>query len=89
MGFGSLGLNICNAINSQTKYLSRLVRQLSSGQRITCAADDAAGLAISEKMRAQIRGLNQAARNVQDGISLIQVAEGHLNETHVYSSKNP
>lgn len=82
VGFGALGINICNAVNNHTNNLSRLVRQLSSGQRITCAADDAAGLAISEKMRAQIRGLNQAARNVQDGISLIQVAEGHLNETH-------
>lgn len=80
--FGSLGISICNAVNNHTNYLSSLVRQLSSGQRITCAADDAAGLAISEKMRAQIRGLNQAARNVQDSISLIQVAEGHLNETH-------
>jgi len=56
--------------------------KLSSGYRINNAADDAAGLAISEKMRGQIRGLNQASRNAQDGISLIQTAEGALNETH-------
>jgi flagellin len=54
---------------------------LSSGLRINRAGDDAAGLAVSEKMRAQVRGLNQASRNAQDGISLIQTAEGWLNET--------
>ncbi|CAM4002171.1 flagellin [Alkalicoccus chagannorensis] len=58
------------------------MEQLSSGMRINRAGDDAAGLAISEKMRAQIRGLDQAGRNAQDGISLIQTAEGGLNETH-------
>ncbi|WP_330389659.1 flagellin [Geosporobacter ferrireducens] len=58
------------------------VERLSSGLRINRAADDAAGLAISEKMRGQIRGLNQASRNSQDGISMIQTAEGALNETH-------
>ncbi|MCC5425481.1 flagellin N-terminal helical domain-containing protein, partial [Clostridium botulinum] len=56
--------------------------KLSSGLRINRAGDDAAGLAISEKMRGQIRGLNQASRNSQDAISLIQTAEGALNETH-------
>ncbi len=56
--------------------------KLSSGYRINRAADDAAGLSISEKMRGQIRGLNQASTNAQDGISLIQTAEGALNETH-------
>ncbi|QGU00428.1 Flagellin protein FlaA [Candidatus Syntrophocurvum alkaliphilum] len=56
--------------------------KLSSGLRINRAGDDAAGLSISEKMRAQIRGLQQAERNAQDGISLIQTAEGALNETH-------
>ncbi|KEF40310.1 flagellin/flagellar hook associated protein [Schinkia azotoformans MEV2011] len=60
----------------------RAMERLSSGLRINRASDDAAGLAISEKMRAQIRGLNQAARNAQDGISLIQTAEGALGETH-------
>jgi len=58
------------------------MEKLSSGFRINRAGDDAAGLAISEKMRGQIRGLKQAMRNAQDGISLIQTAEGALNETH-------
>jgi flagellin len=62
--------------------MSKSLEKLSSGYRINKAADDAAGLAISEKMRSQTRGLNQAARNAQDGISLIQTAEGALNETH-------
>ncbi|PKM94919.1 MAG: flagellin [Firmicutes bacterium HGW-Firmicutes-1] len=61
---------------------SKSMEKLSSGLRINRAGDDAAGLAISEKMRGQIRGLNQASRNSQDGISLIQTAEGALNETH-------
>jgi flagellin len=58
------------------------MEKLSSGLRINRAGDDAAGLAISEKMRGQIRGLDQGSRNAQDGISLIQTAEGALNETH-------
>ena len=62
--------------------ISKSLERLSSGLRINRAADDAAGLAISEKMRGQIRGLQQASRNAQDGISLIQTAEGALNETH-------
>ena len=61
---------------------SKSLEKLSSGYRINRAGDDAAGLAISEKMRGQIRGLNQAERNAQDAISLIQTAEGALNETH-------
>lgn len=61
---------------------AKSMEKLSSGFRINRAGDDAAGLAISEKMRGQIRGLNQASRNAQDGISLIQTAEGALNETH-------
>ena len=60
----------------------KAMEKLSSGLRINRAGDDAAGLAISEKMRGQIRGLEQAARNSQDGISLIQTAEGALQETH-------
>ncbi|MGW8824342.1 flagellin N-terminal helical domain-containing protein [Paenibacillus lautus] len=64
--------------NSSAKNLEKL----SSGYRINRAADDAAGLAISEKMRNQVRGLEQASRNALDGISMIQVAEGALNETH-------
>jgi flagellin len=61
---------------------NKSLEKLSSGYRINRAGDDAAGLAISEKMRGQIRGLNQAERNAQDAISLIQTAEGALNETH-------
>ncbi|MDQ2085095.1 flagellin [Herbivorax sp. ANBcel31] len=61
---------------------SKSMEKLSSGFRINRAGDDAAGLAISEKMRGQIRGLSQASRNAQDGISMIQTAEGALNETH-------
>ena len=61
---------------------ARSTERLSSGMRINRAGDDAAGLAISEKMRGQIRGLNQASSNAQDGISMIQTAEGALNETH-------
>ncbi|MGM0443567.1 MAG: flagellin [Fibrobacterota bacterium] len=60
----------------------RSLEKLSSGVRITRAADDAAGLSISEQMRAQVRGLQRASRNSRDGISLIQTAEGALNETH-------
>ncbi|OON92633.1 MAG: hypothetical protein ATN33_06945 [Epulopiscium sp. Nele67-Bin001] len=58
------------------------MEKLSSGMRINRAGDDAAGLAISEKMRNQIKGLGQASRNAQDGISLIQTAEGALGESH-------
>ena len=61
---------------------SKSMEKLSSGLRINRAGDDAAGLSISEKMRAQIRGLNMASKNAQDGISLIQTAEGALQETH-------
>lgn len=61
---------------------SKAMEKLSSGLRINRAGDDAAGLSISEKMRGQIRGLDQASRNSQDGISLIQTAEGALNEVH-------
>lgn len=62
--------------------MAKSLEKLSSGYRINRAADDAAGLAVSEKMRAQTSGLKQAARNAQDGISLIQTAEGALNESH-------
>src|SRR4030081_602533 len=63
-------------------HYSKSVEKLSSGLRINRAGDDAAGLSISEKLRGQIKGLAQAGRNAQDGISLIQTAEGALNETH-------
>lgn len=65
-----------------TGTLSKSTEKLSSGYRINRAADDAAGLSISEKMRSQVRGLNKASSNAQDGISAIQTAEGALNETH-------
>ena len=61
---------------------AKAMEKLSSGYRINRAADDAAGLAISEKMRAQISGLGQAQRNAQDGVSLVQTAEGALTEVH-------
>ena len=75
-------LNTYNKLVLNNKGMASALEKLSSGLRINRAADDAAGLAISEKMRSQIRGLDQAVRNAQDGISLIQTAEGALNETH-------
>ncbi|MDI7742933.1 flagellin [Lysinibacillus fusiformis] len=75
-------LNTYRQLNSASSAQSKSMEKLSSGLRINKAGDDAAGLAISEKMRGQIRGLDQAAANGQDGISLIQTAEGALNETH-------
>lgn len=75
-------LNTHNKLSSATAAQSKSMEKLASGLRINKAGDDAAGLAISEKMRAQVRGLDQAGRNAQDGISLIQTAEGALNETH-------
>jgi len=75
-------LNAWRALSQTDNAMTKSLERLSSGLRINRAADDAAGLAISEKMRGQIRGLNQAIRNAQDAISLIQTAEGALNETH-------
>ena len=75
-------MNTSRQLNGVTSSLSKSTEKLSSGYRINRAGDDAAGLSISEKMRSQIRGLNKASDNAQDGISLIQVAEGALNETH-------
>jgi flagellin len=75
-------MNTSRQLNSVSSALSKSTEKLSSGYRINRAGDDAAGLSISEKMRSQIRGLNKASSNAQDGISLIQVAEGALNETH-------
>ena len=74
--------NANRQLGISTGTLSKSTEKLSSGYRINRAADDAAGLSISEKMRSQIRGLNKASSNAQDGISLIQTAEGALNETH-------
>ncbi len=75
-------MNTYSRLTSANNAKSSSLAKLSSGLRINKAGDDAAGLAISEKMRGQISGLNQAAKNAQDGISLIQTAEGALNETH-------
>ncbi|WP_336776612.1 flagellin N-terminal helical domain-containing protein [Paenibacillus sp. MMO-58] len=75
-------LNTLSQLNNASSAQSKSMEKLSSGLRINRAGDDAAGLAISEKMRGQIRGLDMASKNAQDGISLIQTAEGALNETH-------
>ena len=86
-----MGLQINTNVNALNAYrnltgtqgsMSTSLERLSSGLRINRAADDAAGLAISEKLRSQVNGLNQAQSNAQDGVSLIQTAEGALNETH-------
>jgi len=68
-------------VDSSTR-MAKSMERLSSGYRINRGGDDAAGLGISERMRAQSRGLGQAQRNIQDGISLVQTAEGNLNEVH-------
>ena len=75
-------INSNNQLNRSTVRLTKSLQRLASGLRINQAADDAAGLAISEKMRSQLRGLKQASRNAQDGISLLQTADGALHETH-------
>ena len=75
-------MNANRMLNVTTTQQSKATEKLSSGYKINRAADDAAGLSISEKMRSQIRGLNKASDNAQDGISLIQTAEGALNESH-------
>jgi len=77
-----MALNAYRQLSINNAGVQKSLEKLSSGLRINRAGDDAAGLAISEKMRAQIRGLEQASRNAQDAISLIQTAEGALNETH-------
>ena len=71
--------NAHRQLNATSSLASKSMEKLSSGYRINRAADDAAGLGISEKMRAQIRGNSQAIRNAQDGISMIQTAEGALS----------
>ncbi|MFD2803280.1 flagellin N-terminal helical domain-containing protein, partial [Litchfieldia salsa] len=75
-------LNTHRQLTTASSAQAKSMEKLSSGLRINRAGDDAAGLAISEKMRGQVRGLEQASRNAQDGISLMQTAEGALNETH-------
>src|SRR5690606_4275860 len=75
-------LNTYRQLGAANNAQQSSMEKLSSGMRINRAGDDAAGLAISEKMRGQIRGLDMAAKNAQDGISMLQTAEGALNETH-------
>lgn len=74
-------MNTATNMKRTQKRISKSMEKLSTGYKISRSADDAAGLTISEKMRWQIRGLNQSSRNVQDGISLVQVADGALGET--------
>src|SRR6478609_4433996 len=74
--------NAHRQLEGTQQALTQSMEKLSSGLRINRAADDAAGLAISEKMRAQVNGLDQANRNALDGISLVQTAEGAMNEQH-------
>ncbi len=77
-----LSLNAQRSLNRTQSKLGTSVERLSSGLRINSAKDDAAGMAISMKLTAHVRGLNQAVRNAQDGISVVQVAEGGMNEIH-------
>ena len=77
-----LAMNTHRQLGINNTAVQKSIEKLSSGYRINRAGDDAAGLSISEKMRAQVRGLTMASKNAQDGISLIQTAEGALQETH-------
>src|SRR3978361_459053 len=86
-----MSLRITHNVEAMNRYkslaktsaaISKSMQRLSSGYRINSAADDAAGLGISEKMRGQIRGLAQAQKNIQDGVSMVQTAEGNLDEVH-------
>lgn len=74
--------NTNRMLGQNVKAVSKSTEKLSSGYQVNRAADDAAGLSISEKMRNQIRGINQAVKNAEDGVSLIQTAEGNMNEIH-------
>lgn len=76
------GLSIWRSMNTQFNAANKALERIATGYRINRAADNPAGLAISEKMRAQISGLNQAGKNIQNGMSMLQTAEGALNETH-------
>jgi flagellin len=75
-------MNSYNSLSKTSTAISKSMQRLSSGYRINNAADDAAGLGISESMRSQIRGLGQAQKNIQDGASMVQTAEGNLDEVH-------
>jgi flagellin len=77
-----LAINAYNQLSKNSVTTSKTMEKLASGLRINRASDDAAGLGISEKMKAQVRGLSQADRNVLDGVSMVQVADGGLNAIH-------
>ena len=77
-----MGINANRQLGMNNSQVSKSLEKLSSGYRINRAGDDASGLAISEKMKAQIKGLEQASSNAQDGISLVQTAEGATTEIH-------
>lgn len=77
-----LAENANRQLNINTNKNAKITEKLSSGYKINRAADDAAGLAISEKMRRQIRGLHQGSENIKDGVGYVQTAEGALNEVH-------
>lgn len=77
-----VGIGLCRQMGIHEFNQNRNILRLSTGLRINSAADDPAGLAISEKMRAQIRGLNMASRNAQDAVSMVQTADGALSEVH-------
>lgn len=81
-----MAMNAYRNYNNNTSALSKNLEKLSSGYKINRAGDDAAGLAISEKMRAQITGLKAASKNVKDGVSLVKTAEGALQEVHTICS---
>ena len=74
-------INAGRILNEKNIETQKVAEKLASGLRINRAGDDASGLSVSEKMRSQIKGLNQASRNIQDGVSFIQTSEGYLNET--------
>ena len=74
--------NASRMLNFTNSSIGKISEELSSGYKINRSADDAAGLSISEKMRKQMRGLDRASTNIEDGISLVQVADGALTETH-------
>lgn len=77
-----MALNTYGTLSANSNHLEKSINRLSSGIRVNSAADDAAGLAVSEKLRRQVRGLSRAKLNAQDGVSMIQTAEGALNESH-------
>src|SRR5690606_1864147 len=77
-----MAMNAHRQLTVNQSQIAKSIEKLSSGLRINRAGDDAAGLSISEKMRSQIRGLRMASKNAQDGISMIQTAEGALQEAH-------